>query len=156
LDVTLPNKLFEYIACGLPVLSFPHRTQKTFIDEHRVGFVFHNIEELVELLNTDLVHEIRETVLKKRRDFTIEENIRAVKDFYENILNSKKEEVMRAHERVKRMQKGEINLLYDGVKYLEKKNKSRALWAWMCGFLFPQLSKPGQGKYESYRDCPLS
>ena len=90
LDVTLPNKLFEYIACGLPVLSFPHRTQKTFIDEHRVGFVFHDIEELVELLNTDLVHEIRETVLKKRHDFTIEENIRAVKDFYESILNSKK------------------------------------------------------------------
>jgi glycosyltransferase involved in cell wall biosynthesis len=87
LDVTLPNKLFEYIACGLPVLSFPHRTQKQIIEEHGLGFVFHDIEELVELLNTDLVYEIRETVLKKRYDFTIEENIGSVKDFYEKILN---------------------------------------------------------------------
>lgn len=87
LDVTLPNKLFEYIACGLPVLSFPHRTQKQIIEEHGLGFVFHDIEELVELLNTDLVHEKRKTVLKKRHDFTIEKNIGSVKDFYEKILN---------------------------------------------------------------------
>jgi len=87
LDVTLPNKLFEYIACGLPVLSFPHRTQKQIIEEQGVGFVFHDIEELVELLNTDLVHEKRKTVLKKRHDFTIEKNIGSVKDFYEKTLN---------------------------------------------------------------------
>ena len=87
LDVTLPNKLFEYIACGLPVLSFPHRAQKRIIEEHGLGFVFHDIEELVELLNTDLVHEKRKTVLKKRHDFTIEKNIGSVKDFYEKILN---------------------------------------------------------------------
>ena len=71
----------------MPVLSFPHRTQKQIIEEHGLGFVFHDIEELVELLNTDLVYEIRETVLKKRYDFTIEENIGSVKDFYEKILN---------------------------------------------------------------------
>ena len=87
LDVTLPNKLFEYIACGLPVLSFPHRTQKRIIEEHGLGFVFHDIAELVELLNTDFVHERRKTVLKKRHDFTIEKNIGSVKDFYEKILN---------------------------------------------------------------------
>ena len=47
---------------------------------------FH-LGELVELLNTDLVHEKRKTVLKKRHDFTIEKNIGSVKDFYEKILN---------------------------------------------------------------------
>ncbi len=89
LNVTLPNKLFEYIACGLPVLSFPHRTQKRFIEKHQVGFVFQDIEELAELLNTDSVHKIRQAVSQKRHDFTIEENIEAVKDFYEKILNSR-------------------------------------------------------------------
>ncbi len=85
LNVTLPNKLFEYIACGLPVLSFPHRTQKRFIEKHQVGLVIQDIEELAEVLNTDAAHEIRQTVLQKRHDFTIEENIEAVENFYEKI-----------------------------------------------------------------------
>jgi len=25
LDVALPNKVFEYVGCGLPVLAFPHK-----------------------------------------------------------------------------------------------------------------------------------
>ncbi len=91
LDVTLPNKLFEYIACGLPVLSFPHRTQKKFIEEQQVGFVFHSIEELAELLNAESTHEIRRVVLKKRHDFTIEENIDAVKGLYEELRAQQKE-----------------------------------------------------------------
>jgi hypothetical protein len=86
LDVILPNKLFDYIACGLPVLSFPHRTQKRFIEEHGLGFVFHDIEELVELLNNDLILDKIRTVLKKRHDFTIEKNIVSVKVFYEKLL----------------------------------------------------------------------
>lgn len=88
LDIVLPNKLFEYVACGLPVLSFPYRTQKKFLEEHGVGLVFNDLEELIELLKGDSVDEVRKTVLRKRHDFTIEENIGTVKDFYEKMLSS--------------------------------------------------------------------
>ena len=76
LDVCLPNKTFEYISCGLPVLSYPHKTLTEFIEGNRVGHILNNIGELEES------ESIRENVLKNRHSFTVENNIERLSDFY--------------------------------------------------------------------------
>jgi len=47
-DVALANKLFEYVASGLPVLSFPHKAQKEFMEKNKMGLVFEDVDELDE------------------------------------------------------------------------------------------------------------
>jgi len=89
MDVALPNKAFEYIACGLPILSYPHKAQKKFIEKHGVGLVFEGIDEIPSMLtNTEVLREIRKTVLKKRFEFTVERNIRKITDFYSCVLEN--------------------------------------------------------------------
>jgi len=83
INVALPNKTFEYLACGLPVLSYPHEAQKKFIQKHGVGLVFNDLHEMQEkLANTNLVQKIRETVTRKRFCFTVERNIHKIMDLY--------------------------------------------------------------------------
>lgn len=87
IDVALPNKTFEYISCGLPVLSYPHKAQKKFIEKHGVGLVFKDIEELREMLaDRELVNRSRGAVLRKRFEFTVERNIGKIMDLYQDIL----------------------------------------------------------------------
>lgn len=81
LDVCLPNKTFEYISCGLPVLSYPHKTLTDFIEGNKVGFILNNIDELEES-NT-----VRENVLKNRYSFTVENNIERLNNFYQTFMS---------------------------------------------------------------------
>ena len=86
MDVALPNKLFEYLACGLPVLSFPHKVQKGFIEKHGVGLVFKDMEELREkLADKELLERIRENVSRKRLQFTVERNIGKIIRLYQTL-----------------------------------------------------------------------
>ena len=77
LDVCLPNKTFEYIACGLPVLSYPHKTLTEFIEGNNVGFILNDMDELEES------DSVRENVLRNRYSFTVENNIDLLNDFYQ-------------------------------------------------------------------------
>jgi hypothetical protein len=90
MDVALPNKTFEYIACGLPVLSFPHAAQQRFLQKHGVGFVFNSVDELQEqLMDKETVDRTRKTVLQKRFEFTVEKHIQAIVGLYQDVLASK-------------------------------------------------------------------
>ena len=80
LDVCLPNKTFEYISCGLPVLSYPHKTLTEFIEGNNVGFILNNIGELEES------ESICENVLKNRYSFTVENNIERLSDYYLTVM----------------------------------------------------------------------
>ena len=84
LDVALPNKAFEYIACGLPVLTFPHRALSEFVEEHKVGLVIDGFDRMKEKLAES--EEIRDNVVKKRYEFTIENNINRLIRFYTNLI----------------------------------------------------------------------
>jgi len=82
LDVALPNKTIEYIACGLPVLTLPHKTLSEFVEEHKVGLVIHSFGDMKEQLFES--NELKEIVIKKRYEFTIENNINKLIQFYTN------------------------------------------------------------------------
>lgn len=88
LDVALPNKAFEYIACGLPVLAFPHKTLKEFIKRNGVGLVFDDLDEMVSKLKEDRIESTRKRVLGSRHRFTVEANISKVIQHYENIYTT--------------------------------------------------------------------
>ncbi len=83
LDVVMPNKAYEYIACGLPILTFPHKALSEFVEEQRVGLVVEDFDIRERLENA---HSLHENVYRKRYDFTIEKNIDSLVEFYRNII----------------------------------------------------------------------
>jgi len=84
LDVCLPNKAIEYIACGLPVLTLPHRTLSMFVEEHKVGLIINSFHDMKEQLYES--NEIKEIVIRKRYEFTIENNISQLIQFYTDLI----------------------------------------------------------------------
>jgi glycosyltransferase involved in cell wall biosynthesis len=85
LDTVLPNKLFEYIACGLPVISFPHEALKSFLVRHRLGLVIDQIPGLTESLKASEMVTVRENVRRRRRDFTVEANLGMIVNIYRQL-----------------------------------------------------------------------
>ena len=88
LEIVLPNKVTEYIASGLPVLAFPHKTIKRFIEKNYVGFTFSNIDGLEFLLEKPEVSKMRENILLVRHQLTIEKQIPKLVNFYDTVLNN--------------------------------------------------------------------
>jgi len=84
LDVCLPNKAIEYIACGLPVLTLPHKTLSMFVEKHKVGLVINSFDDMRGQFSES--HELKENVLKERYEFTIEGNINRLIQFYTNLV----------------------------------------------------------------------
>ena len=87
MDVALPNKTMEYLACGLPTLSFPHEAQKRFIKKYGVGIIIDDLETLPQKLSDrNLLKKVQENVLRKRLHFTFEKNIGKVIDLYQTLI----------------------------------------------------------------------
>jgi glycosyltransferase involved in cell wall biosynthesis len=82
LDTVLPNKLFEYVASGLPVISFPHEALKHFLGTHRLGLVIDAVSGLAGRLRDPGMAAIRENVRAHRWDFTVEANIGSIVNMY--------------------------------------------------------------------------
>jgi hypothetical protein len=87
LDIAFPNKILEYVACGLPVLAFPHTTIQRFIQQYDVGLVFDDLNHLEALLKNRSPSNIQATVLHSRHDFAIEHQIAKVVAFYKRMLS---------------------------------------------------------------------
>lgn len=85
LDTVLPNKMFEYLACGLPVISFQHKAMKSFLEQHRVGLVINGIDELTNCIENANRADLRASVVQKRWNFTVEDNIGRVVEIYQNL-----------------------------------------------------------------------
>ncbi len=82
IDTVMPNKVFEYIACGLPVVTFPHKSLKRFIDTQDLGVVVDNIDALGDVLSRVDFAALKRRVRAKRHDFTVEANISHILDIY--------------------------------------------------------------------------
>jgi len=88
LDTVLSNKVLEYVCCGLPVLTFPDKTQKEFIEKNKLGIVLgrKSIGNLEEILTDQKSISLKEDVTKKRFNYTVEKNINKLTDFYDKVL----------------------------------------------------------------------
>jgi len=85
LDTVLPNKLFEYNACGLPVISFAHEALKNFLKAHGLGLVIEEIEGLQKRLQAPEMDGMRKNVRRCHRNFTVEANIGTIVDIYRKL-----------------------------------------------------------------------
>jgi glycosyltransferase involved in cell wall biosynthesis len=86
IDTALPNKLFEYLGAGLPVLTLGHTAIRRFLRTRGLGIALASPTELApELARRDL-EKLRRRVAGARHTLTIEANIQGVADIYENVI----------------------------------------------------------------------
>ena len=86
LDTVLPNKLYEYLGCGLPVLTLGHRALSRFVAENGVGLALEGVEGLAERLAETDVEALRLRVRAVRDRMTVEANIGAVAALYDALV----------------------------------------------------------------------
>jgi glycosyltransferase involved in cell wall biosynthesis len=85
LDTALPNKVFEYLGCGLPVITLGHQAIKRFVEEHGVGIALESVDELETRVGGEDLPALRKRVEQARPALTVEANIRLLTDFYESL-----------------------------------------------------------------------
>jgi hypothetical protein len=85
LDTCLPNKAYEYVGCGLPVLTLGHRALSRLVGEGRLGLSLATLDNLAgQLAELNLV-EVRRRIASARLALTVEANIRRLAEFYETV-----------------------------------------------------------------------
>jgi glycosyltransferase involved in cell wall biosynthesis len=84
LDTALPNKVFEYLGCGLPVITLGHRAIKRFVEREGVGIALETVGDLDARLAEADPAELRRRVEQARPALTVEANITRLIDFYES------------------------------------------------------------------------
>jgi glycosyltransferase involved in cell wall biosynthesis len=85
LHTALPNKVFEYLGCGLPVITLGHRAIKRLVQEEGVGIALDAVGDLDARLADADVPALRHRVEEIRLSLTVEANISRLTDFYESL-----------------------------------------------------------------------
>lgn len=82
-DVAFPNKLFEYIAAGVPIVAINASTCGEFIEEHGIGMQVESLEELASRWGEH--SKCREKLIKVRQQFTMEKHIHKLEELYKKV-----------------------------------------------------------------------
>ncbi|HEX2063384.1 MAG TPA: hypothetical protein VHE80_03070, partial [Acidimicrobiales bacterium] len=85
IDTALPNKAFDYLGCGLPILILDHRALGRLVDEHGVGLRLTTLDGLADQLRAVDLEALRRRVAKARSELTVEANIHHIVDLYEAV-----------------------------------------------------------------------
>jgi hypothetical protein len=85
LNSTLPNKLYDYLGAGLPVLTSPLDEMTAFLDEHKCGLTWTNAEEMKKL-----IPEACGRLKINPMDFTMEAQAHKLTEAYERIVEKPK------------------------------------------------------------------
>ena len=88
LDTALPNKLSEYLGCGLPVLTLRHRALRRILREEGVGIALDDVSELAAALADADFAALRRRVAETRERFTVEAQIHRVAALYQEVAGA--------------------------------------------------------------------
>lgn len=88
LEISLPNKVLDYVSSGLPVIAFPHKTIKNFIESYGIGLILNDIDELPETLRNVNTQQLKERVMRSRSELTLESRIPKLVDLYRRLIES--------------------------------------------------------------------
>lgn len=85
-DIAFPNKMFEYISAGVPVVALNAPACGKYLEEKGVGIAVSSLEELTERWSEHT--QCRKVLLKKRQQFVMESHIAKLEEFYLEVLNA--------------------------------------------------------------------
>jgi len=86
LDSTIANKLFEYLAAGLPVLTTPLKSYTDYFERNPVGVTFKTADDIVN--NLDTLKRMNTEIDFSQHVFTIEDQIERLEQFYRDIIRT--------------------------------------------------------------------
>ena len=86
-DVAMPNKLFEYMAGGIPIIALNAKETGNFVEKHGVGISVKTVQEIKD--RWDERDACQRNVMLKRNEFVMENHIHKVIELYENLLGTK-------------------------------------------------------------------
>lgn len=81
-----PSKVIEYVACGLPILAFPHKAIRYVIEKKRVGIVGKSVGDIARQLAQLDLSELKSNLKKCRQSVIIEEKIGQLIDLYRRLV----------------------------------------------------------------------
>jgi glycosyltransferase involved in cell wall biosynthesis len=82
-DVAMPNKLFEYVATGVPVVAMNAANSARFLEETGLGIKVSGPEELAERWPEH--REVRKKLFKERQAWSMNQHIHKLEDFYKEV-----------------------------------------------------------------------
>jgi glycosyltransferase involved in cell wall biosynthesis len=85
IDTALPNKAFDYLGCGVPILTLDHRALGRLVEDHGVGVRLATLDGLADQLRSVDVEALRRRVAKARPELTVEANIHRIVELYEAV-----------------------------------------------------------------------
>lgn len=83
-DMVLPNKLFEYLTCGIPIISTPDKDITAFIKKYKVGYTTSDFNDIQNLVKK--ARKLRSVIFNHRHKFTMQANIDTLVNFYKKTL----------------------------------------------------------------------
>jgi glycosyltransferase involved in cell wall biosynthesis len=86
LDTCLPNKVYEYLGCGLPVLTLGHRALSRLVGDGCLGVSLATLDDLVGQLSAVNVIELRRRAAAARLELTVEANIHRLAELYDLVV----------------------------------------------------------------------
>lgn len=112
LRMCMPNKLFEYIVAGLPVVVHNASLVAEFVREHKIGLEVKNFtkEDLAPLEDPQFYAECKENVANLRHKFTMESQVPKIMDFYKQVLETPPRVNILDEERIFRPHPEDINM----------------------------------------------
>ena len=87
LDTCLPNKAYEYLGCGLPVLTLQHRALLRLVGDGCLGLSLASLKDLVGQLAAVDVAALRRRIAAARLELTVEANIHRLAELYKVVAS---------------------------------------------------------------------
>jgi len=81
---TLSNKMFDYLAAGVPVACINASESSKLVEKYGIGITFENVEELGAHWSRH--RACRERVIKYRQRLSMDANIQSLLDLYQEVL----------------------------------------------------------------------
>ena len=91
LDTTIANKLFEYLAAGLPVIASPLKSYIDYFQNNPVGIIYNTAQDIIDSMPR--LKEITSNTDFTKYTFTYEGEIERLEEFYYRILDKNVPEV---------------------------------------------------------------
>jgi len=83
-NLAMPNKVFDYMAGGIPIIALNAKEAGKFVEKHGIGISVKSLDEIEKRWNER--QECQKNVFLKRHNFTMEKHIHVVEDLMRSLL----------------------------------------------------------------------